>query len=86
MVLDPRKLSSKILAKSNDVFDEFTGRTFLPANEAYKDFARQDLDRTVFVELLGLPDNILNPLDRLRWQWCNEPTVHGGKHTKPSMY
>ena len=31
----------------------------------------------------GLPEGILEPLDVLREQWCAEPTVHGGKSTRP---
>ena len=31
------------------------------------------------IDLLGLPSSILDSLDLLRTQWCNEPTVLGGK-------
>ena len=45
--------------------------------------ARQALDRAVLIDLLGLPESILEPLALLRLQWCAEPTVHGGKSTRP---
>lgn len=54
-----------------------------PANEAYHDETRQALDRAILVDLLGLPETILEPLRVLREQWCSEPTVHGGKSTRP---
>ena len=56
---------------------------FLPANEAYRDMSRQELDRRVLLDLLGLPDTVLEPLDVLRMKWCSEPSVHGGKGTGP---
>ena len=55
----------------------------LPANEAYRDPVRQELDRALLVDVLGLPDSILDSLDALRASWCAEPTVHGGKSTRP---
>ena len=56
---------------------------FLPANEAYRDPVRKALDRFLLLELLELPEEILEPFDRLRLQWCAEPSVHGGKRTAP---
>ena len=55
----------------------------MPANEAYRDETRKALDRAMLCDLLGLPESILEPLDVLRRQWCTEPTVHGGKSTRP---
>lgn len=51
----------------------------LPANEAYRDKVRQELDRRILTEVLDLEDTILEQLDTLRFQWCEEPTVVGGK-------
>lgn len=64
-------------------FEDFRARPFLPANEAYRDPTRQALDEAVLVELLVLPRTVLEPLALLRKQWCEEPTVHGGKATRP---
>ena len=55
------------------------------ANEAYRDATRQALDKTVLVDLLGVPSSMLDSLALLRQQWCNEPTVHGGKSTRPAL-
>ncbi len=82
-VLDPRRLTDAQHAASVHLFADFCDREFLPANEAYRDETRQALDRAVLVDLLGLPDDAMEPLDLLRRQWCAEPTVHGGKSTRP---
>ena len=82
-VLDVRTLTEPQLRLASRLFSEFASRDFLPANEAYRDETRQDLDRAVLCELLGLPESILEPLSLLRRQWCEEPTVHGGKSTRP---
>lgn len=66
-----------------EVFDEFESRPMLPANEAYRDEARQELDKAVLCAVLDLPITILDPLMTLRLQWCAEPSVHGGKKTRP---
>ena len=81
-VLDPRALSQEKLAQAEAIFEQFKKAEFLPANEAYQDDARQALDRAVLVDLLSLPEAVLDPLDTLRDQWCAEPSVHGGKKTR----
>ncbi len=83
-VLDVRKLSEAQLGDAKAVFDAFAERELLPANEAYRDDTRKALDQAVLCDLLGLPKSILEPLDVLREQWCAEPTVHGGKSTRPT--
>ena len=84
-VLDPRALTDAQHARAGDLLGRFRERPFLPANEAYRDETRQALDAAVLVELLGLPASILDPLAVLRTQWCGEPTVHGGKATRPAQ-
>ena len=80
-VLDPRSLREDKIEQARNIFERFRGATFMPANEAYRDDVRQSLDRSVFIELLEAPESLLDPLDNLRRQWCNEPSVHGGKRT-----
>lgn len=82
-MLDPRQLSKAQIEHAQMLFDEFTVREFLPANEAYRDSARMALDEAVLVDLLKLNPEVLEPLGVLRRQWCAEPTVHGGKGTRP---
>lgn len=81
--LDGRAMSDAQHALAQGIFEDFRARAFLPANEAYRDQTRQALDEAVLVELLGLPRTVLDPLALLRTQWCGEPTVHGGKATRP---
>ena len=81
-VLDPRHLSEEQIAQAEDIFEAFKEKTFLPANEAYRDDARKALDHAVLVDLLRLPEATLEPLSILRDQWCAEPSVHGGKSTR----
>ena len=85
-VLDVRTLESRQLRLAEEAFASFRDWTFLPANEAYRDETRQALDRAVLCELIGLPESILEPLGVLREQWCAEPTVHGGKSTRPPAH
>ena len=82
-VLDPRRLTPKQTVLADEIFAQFRDRTMLPANEAWRDEARQALDRAVLIDLLELPEEVLEPLALLRRQWCAEPSVHGGKGTAP---
>ena len=81
--LDVTTLSEAQLRSAEEIFEDFRGRDFLPANEAYRDESRKELDRRVLVDLLGLPESVIEPLELLRLKWCSEPSVHGGKGTRP---
>ena len=81
--LDVAKLSPAQLAKAEEIFEDMRDSQFLPANEAYRDNTRKELDHRVLIDMLGLPESILEPLDLLRLKWCSEPSVHGGKKTAP---
>lgn len=83
-VLDPRKLSNSQIQEAETIFREFKDKEFLPANEAYRDETRKELDKAVLGRLLGLDSAVFEWLTVLRDQWCREPTVHGGKSTRPS--
>ena len=84
-MLDTRALTDEQHATARRIFTDFQARPFLPANEAYRDATRQALDKTVLVDLLGVPSSMLDSLALLRQQWCHEPTVHGGKSTRPGL-
>jgi len=81
-VLDARELDQSQLTACRAIFDDLEARSFLPANEAYRDPARQELDRRL-ADVLNLDAELLDELTVLRQQWCAEPSVHGGKKTKP---
>ena len=82
--IDPRKLTRDQLDQCEKIFQEFCEQDFLPANEAYRDDVRIELDRAVMVTLLRIDQGLLEHLALLRTQWCHEPSVHGRKHTKPT--
>ena len=83
-VLDARCLGASQLQQCQAVCDEFRSRSLLPANEAYRDPVRKELDAALW-DMLGLPDTLLANLELLRNQWCAEPSVHGGKRTRPDF-
>ena len=82
-VLDVTKLSATQLAAAVKIFDDLQERTLLPANEAWRDTVRKELDRRLLSEVLGLDDKAVEQLDILRLQWCSEPTVTSTKKTGP---
>ena len=85
-VLDPRALTEDQMKHFWDIYSRLKGREFLPANEAYHDDTRQELDRELLFgmsSVLKLDPDLENSLDLLRRQWCAEPSVHGGKGTRP---
>ena len=83
LAIDARMLSDRQLEQAGEILRQFRERSFLPANEAYRDDVRQELDRAVLVELMGLDEAVLDHLRTLREQWCREPSVHGGKSSRP---
>ena len=81
--LDVTKLTQVQIEAAEAIFEDMRDVQFLPANEAYHDNSRQELDYRVLIDVLGLPKSVLEPLDVLRLKWCMEPSVHGGKRTAP---
>ena len=80
-VLDVRALDLERLTAAVAIFDDMKSRAMLPANEAYRDPVRQEMDRRILSEVLGLDDESVEQLAILRNQWCAEPTVTGTKKT-----
>ena len=84
--LDATKLTQAQLDMAEEIFEDMKRSQLLPANEAYRDSTRKELDYRVLIEMLGLPRSVLEPLDLLRLKWCSEPSVHGGKRTAPESW
>lgn len=84
-VLDLGNVESAKVKDLADLCIDFLDVELLPANEAYRDESRKRLDKEVLCGVLGLPHTILEPLDHFRLQWCSEPSVHGGKGTRPEL-
>ena len=82
IVIDPRILTSEQFEHCDSLFQEFKDKAFLPANEAYRDDVRIELDRALICGVLGFPGNVMDSLEVMRNQWCAEPSVHGGKSTR----
>ena len=80
--LDAKALKMKQVRKLDRLFEDVEDRKFLPANEAYRDNARAELDASV-LDVLGFPPAVFDSLELVRLKWCSEPSVHGGKHTRP---
>lgn len=80
-VIDPRQFSQDDIRAWDSLFHRFRQETFLPANEAWHDEARIALDNAIF-DLLNVPQAIRDGFDLIRRQWCNEPSVHGGKKSR----
>ena len=82
-ILDFSRLSTKRVEAAAEIYDDLAEKPMLPANEAWRDPVRQELDRRLLTEVLGLDDAAVEQLAILRNQWCAEPTVTGTKKTGP---
>ena len=81
--LDVTKLKPLQLQAAVQIYDDLCQKRMLPANEAYRDPVRQELDRRLLTEVLSLDDSAVEQLAILRHQWCREPMVTGTKTTGP---
>ena len=82
--LDLTQLDPDQLAAAVGIFDELSNEQMLPANEAYRDPVRQEIDRRLLTEVLQLDEDAVDQFAILRTQWCMEPTVTGTKRTGPA--
>lgn len=78
-VLDVRQLTPDQLKAAEAMFLRFQHGRFMPANKAYQDPARQQLDQAVLVDLLGLDGPLLERVAVIRDQWCREPHLSGAE-------
>ena len=69
-------LSDEQVKIAQQIFKEFSKRELLQASRADEDPVRHALDKAVLVDLFGLTEDIMEPLDLLRKKWCNEPSVN----------
>ena len=81
--LDVAKLDSERLQAAVSIYDDLCQQKLMPASDAYRDPVRQELDRRLLTEVLGLDGDAVEQLAILRNQWCREPTVTGTKRTGP---
>ena len=81
--LDVPSLDAQRLQAAVSIYGDLCQEPMLPANEAWRDTVRQELDRRLLTEVLGLDGDAVEQLAILRNQWCREPTVAGTKRTGP---
>ena len=86
---DVRTLTKKQIAASKEAFEELREHRFLPFDQIDEDPARAELDRRLIVDVLGLPESLVEPdgpIDLLRRKLAKEPQIHGGKKTRVVFY
>ena len=83
--LDVRRLSPEQHERARAAFEGLGDARFLPFDQIDQDDARKELDRTLLVDVLGLPESLCadgGPLETLRRKIVAEPQIHGGKKSK----
>ena len=80
-MLDWRALPRSSVSSAVGIFNDLCQERLLPANEAYRDPVRLEIDRRILTEVLTLDDQAVEQFKVLRNHWCAEPTVTGGSKT-----
>ena len=86
---DVRTLTDEQMASAKTAFEDLQERRFLPFDQIDEDPAREELDRRLLVDVLGLPETLCEadgPIDLLRRKLAREPQIHGGKQTRVVFY
>ena len=82
-MLDVREVSDEALANADAIFERLKYKRMLPVNECDHDPVREELDRCLLTEVLGITsDSVLESMQTLREMLCAEPSIHGGKQSK----
>ncbi len=84
--LDVRQLDQAALQNAEHIFHEMKHKKMLPFNQMFEDSVRQELDRRLLSEVLGIAEathpEVHAGLHRLRERLCEEPSIHGGKRSR----
>ena len=83
--LDTRALTDEQHAEAKRQFDLLRDERFLPFDQIDEDPARAKLDRAILVDVLGLPETLVEPggpIDLIRHKLAQEPQIHGGKKSR----
>ena len=70
------QLTSEQLDEVQANFEKLSTERLLPACQAHRDPVRKEIDVAV-IRMLGLSKDAISELAKVRWLWCNEPSVHG---------
>ena len=87
--LDLRTLTEEQITSARNIFEELKHRRFLPFDQIDEDVARSELDRRLIVDVLRLPEMLVNPegpLELIRRKLAREPQIHGGKKSRVVFY
>lgn len=74
------QLHGSSLAKAQEHFESLHRQRLLPANQAYRDPVRKEIDRAV-LDILELPPDSFKLVEELCALWCNEPSVRGTRRS-----
>ena len=84
--LDLRQLDQTALQNAERIFEELKHEKMLPFNQMFEDTVRQELDRRLLSEVLGICESahsdVYAGLHRVRERLCEEPSIHGGKQSR----
>ena len=75
--LNPTMLEDTQLDAAAAIFEEFRDTEFMPASRAHTDPKREELDRRVICDMLGLGEVFYDGVRRLSRSLCNEPVLIG---------
>ena len=81
--LDVRKLKAWQLDEAQALWRDFSDRKFQPFYQCAVDPARTEMDERVVGDLLGLGEDAVAAVARLRTLLANDPSIHGSK--KPEL-
>ena len=84
VTLDVRKLESWQLDEAQQIWQEYSNREFMPFYWCAIDPARIELDRRVIRDLLGLGEDAVESIARLRTLLASDPSIHGSKEPELS--
>ena len=77
-----RTLQPWQLDEAQAIWRDFQGRTFESFHQCAVDHARIDLDQRLITDLLGLDDQALATITRLRTLLASDPSIHGAKQAE----
>ena len=87
--LDMRQLDQAALQNAERIFEEMKHKRMLPFNQMFEDVVRQELDRRLLSDVLGISEethpDVHAGLHHLRKQLCAEPSIHGGKQSRATL-
>ena len=81
--LDIRKLEAWQLDEAQAIWQEFSNRKFMPFYQCATDPARVELDERIVKDLLGLGEDAVSSVARLRTLLARDPSIRGSK--KPDL-